>query len=61
MGPEVFEEVRQDFFLDVLRFHTISHAALLYYLDMREGEGWVERGRGGVGGEREGWEGREWH
>lgn len=46
MGPEVFEEVREDFFLDVLGLNTISHAALLYYLWGGEGGG-VERGRRG--------------
>ena len=56
MGPEVFEEVREDFFLDVLRLNTISHTALLYYLCMREGEGREEGWREGGG---ESWEVRE--
>lgn len=32
MIPEVLEEVRQDFVLYVLSFHTVRCAALLYHL-----------------------------
>ena len=57
--PEVFEEVWEDFLLDILRLHTISHTALLHHLrgrgGGRKGKGGREReGEGGRGREREG-------
>ena len=62
MGPEVSEEMRQNLFLDVLRFNSISHATLLHHLlteerreREREGDGEREgEGEGGRGIEREG-------